>query len=264
MRFAHQYTQIGLNRVFKILIACCFLVSCSTHKAPAPVSDRGQPPSIKLQTHRVSAGETLYAIAWRYGIDYKRLALHNGISSSYTIYPGQMLRLDVENTKARKPSTRSAPHSTTKKVSIKEPRSIKTTKKVANRKSSQMTNTAFKWQWPVKGKLLATFSSANGLNKGIDIAGKLGESVLSAGPGDVVYAGNGLRGYGNLLIIKHNQKYLSAYAHNRRLLVGEGDSVKAGQKIAELGSSGTDRNKLHFEIRRDGKPIDPLKYLPRR
>lgn len=264
MRLAHQHTEIGLNRVFNILITCCLLASCSTYKAPAPVSDRRQPPSIKLQTHRVSTGETLYAIAWRYGIDYKHLARHNGISRGYTIYPGQLLRLDVNSAKTRKPAPRTVVKSKPQSAPKTQPRSIKTTKKVANTKASQMKSAAFKWQWPVKGKLLATFSSANGLNKGIDIAGKLGESVLSAGPGDVVYAGNGLRGYGNLLIIKHNQKYLSAYAHNRRLLVGEGDSVKAGQKIAELGSSGTDRNKLHFEIRRDGKPIDPLKYLPRR
>jgi lipoprotein NlpD len=102
------------------------------------------------------------------------------------------------------------------------------------------------------------------LNKGVDIAGELGQPVLAASDGSVVYAGSGLRGYGELVIIKHSDTYVSAYGHNRRLLVREGQQVKAGQKIAEMGSTGTDRVKLHFEIRRQGKPVDPLQYLPRR
>ncbi|HAB84770.1 MAG TPA: peptigoglycan-binding protein LysM, partial [Pseudomonas sp.] len=108
------------------------------------------------------------------------------------------------------------------------------------------------------------FSSNGSLNKGIDIAGELGQPVLAASDGTVVYAGSGLRGYGELVIIKHSDTYVSAYGHNRRLLVREGQQVKAGQSIAEMGSTGTDRVKLHFEIRRQGKPVDPLQYLPRR
>jgi lipoprotein NlpD len=111
---------------------------------------------------------------------------------------------------------------------------------------------------------LSSFQGNNGLNKGIDLGGKLGEPVLAAASGQVVYSGSGLRGYGKLLIIKHNETFLSAYAHNDRLLVKEGDLVKVGQRIADMGSSGTDRVKLHFEIRRDGTPVDPLKFLPRR
>ncbi|MEC8428765.1 MAG: peptidoglycan DD-metalloendopeptidase family protein, partial [Pseudomonadota bacterium] len=125
-------------------------------------------------------------------------------------------------------------------------------------------NGPVKWRWPAKGKVIATFSSRNPLNKGVDIAGKLGESVVAAGSGVVVYAGSGVRGYGKLMIIKHSETFLSAYAHNRKLLVKEGQSVKAGQKIAEMGSSGTDRNKLHFEIRKEGKPVNPMGYLPKR
>ncbi|MBI4755413.1 MAG: peptidoglycan DD-metalloendopeptidase family protein [Betaproteobacteria bacterium] len=118
------------------------------------------------------------------------------------------------------------------------------------------------WSWPVVGKVLVGFN--DGSTKGIDIGGQAGESVLAAAGGKVVYAGSGLRGYGNLVIIKHNPALLSAYAHNRRLLVKEGENVTRGQKIAELGSSDADQTKLHFEIRNQGKPVDPLKYLPPR
>ena len=119
------------------------------------------------------------------------------------------------------------------------------------------------WSWPARGTLLARFQSNGSLNKGIDIAGQLGEPVKAAADGAVVYAGRGLIGYGDMIIIKHDETFLSAYAHNSRLLVKEGDQVKVGQVIAEMGSSGTDRVKLHFEIRHKGQPVDPLTYLPR-
>lgn len=118
------------------------------------------------------------------------------------------------------------------------------------------------WLWPAGGKLIAGFSE--GANKGVDIAGKSGEAILAAGDGKVVYSGSGLRGYGKLVIVKHNGTYLSAYAHNRNVLVKEGQTVSKGQKIAEMGDSDADQVKLHFEIRRQGKPVDPLKYLPPR
>jgi len=118
------------------------------------------------------------------------------------------------------------------------------------------------WMWPASGKLIGTFS--DGGNKGIDIAGKAGDSVVAAGSGKVVYSGTGLRGYGKLVIVKHNNTYLTAYAHNQNVLVKEGQSVGKGQKIAEMGNSDADQVKLHFEIRRQGKPVDPLKLLPGR
>lgn len=118
------------------------------------------------------------------------------------------------------------------------------------------------WIWPAQGSLIAGFDEAK--NKGLDIAGKAGDSVLAAADGRVVYAGAGLRGYGNLIILKHNNTYLTAYAHNRTLLVKEDQSVQKGQKIAEMGNSDADRVKLHFEIRRQGKPVDPARYLPAR
>jgi lipoprotein NlpD len=116
--------------------------------------------------------------------------------------------------------------------------------------------------WPAAGSVQSTFDEAK--NKGIDIAGKLGDSVMAAADGRVVYAGAGLRGYGNLIILKHNNNYLTAYAHNQTLLVREEQSVKKGQKIAEMGNSESEQIKLHFEIRKQGKPIDPIKLLPNR
>lgn len=110
--------------------------------------------------------------------------------------------------------------------------------------------------------MISRFQANNPLRKGVDIAGKKGESVQAAADGTVIYAGSALRGYGKLLIIKHSEEFLSAYAHNHKLLVGEGAKVKAGQRIADLGSSGTDRDMLHFEIRRNGQPVDPMGYLP--
>jgi lipoprotein NlpD len=116
--------------------------------------------------------------------------------------------------------------------------------------------------WPSNGRIIATFDE--GKNKGIDIAGKLGQQVMAAGPGKVMYAGSGIRGYGNLVIVKHSNSLLSAYAHNRAILVKEGESVAKGQAIAEMGDSDADTVKLHFEIRQQGKPVDPSKFLPSR
>lgn len=124
------------------------------------------------------------------------------------------------------------------------------------------TGDDFDWAWPATGKVVNGFNESS--NKGVDIAGQVGDPVMASAPGKVVYVGSGLRGYGNLVIIKHNATYLSAYAHNQKILVKEGQSVKRGQEIATLGDSDADRAKLHFEIRRQGKPVDPLKYLPKR
>jgi lipoprotein NlpD len=244
--------------VFKILIAVALLLSCSSASQRAPVQDRPSLKASKLGYHVVSKGETLYSIAWRYGIDYKLLARRNGISGRYTIYPGQKIQLY----KAAANLPKAAPKSTVKSTPTK--RSKTTTTRVVKTSPLPKNSGKWKWQWPAKGKVLAGFSSQKNLNKGVDIDGRLGESVVAAAPGVVVYAGSGIRGYGNLLIIKHDEKFLSAYAHNSRLLVKEKGVVKGGQKIAEIGNSGTNQSKLHFEIRREGKPVDPLRYLPKR
>lgn len=261
-----------------VYISTIFLCVSACSVQPAQVSDRPQPPSIKIQQHKVNAGETLYSIAWRYGIDHRTLAKNNGISPPFTIYPGQVLQLESGASSRSKPVEATANRSGSGKVvtpsaSQKPPASIQSkqvdrTKNKTSGSSSPSTSDLPSgppnWRWPAKGQVIAGFQANSGLNQGIDIRGSLGESVGAAADGRVVYAGSGLRGYGNLVIIKHNDTYLSAYAHNRSLKVAEGESVKAGQDIAEMGSSGSDDVKLHFEIRRDGKPVNPMRYLPKR
>lgn len=243
------------------------LQGCSSAPYRAPVSDVSQPPSRKISTHVVAPGETLYSIAWRYDIDYKSLAAANGVASSYTIYPGQVLNLNISNLPTRPKVLKKSPPKVVAKPKPKPkppiPRSGNTTAPVKKTPVETPANWNGRWQWPCECKLIASFHSNGGLHKGIDLKGNLGDSVLAAGAGHVVYAGDGLRGYGKLLIVKHSDKYLSAYAHNSRLLVKEGDVVAVGQKIAEMGSTGTDSVKLHFEVRYDGKPVNPLNYLPK-
>jgi len=238
-----------------VLLAVIFFVACSS--APAPVDQRNQPPSRKISTHVVAKGETLFSIAWRYGLEYRGLARSNNIDSSYTIHPGQIIKLtDNPADTATTPAA-----SISKDVStVSKPSAAPVIKPTVK----SMGEGEVRWQWPVTGKIIQKFSTTTNANKGIDIAGNPGDPIVAASSGKVVYAGSGLLGYGLLIIIKHNDRYLSAYAHNRELLVREGSSVKAGEKIAEMGSSGADRVKLHFEIRRDGKPVDPEAYLPKR
>lgn len=277
--------KLGL---FNILITL-LLLACSTGGHIAPIQERKQPPSQKIDFHQVSSGETLYTIAWRYGLDVKTIAQRNGLSSPYTIYPGQKLSLWTRNLFSQSPKVAAQSRKNTPKVpsnggekklvktkvktkstpkansgAATQPRSKTKTRPKSPKKSQPRPAGNISWRWPAKGRLLSRFSGPNGLNKGIDIAGNLGEPVVSAAAGRVVYAGNGLRGYGLLLIIKHNEQYLSAYAHNNKLRVKEGDNVKAGQRIADIGSSGANRMKLHFEIRKNGKSVNPLGYLPKR
>ncbi|WP_105103769.1 peptidoglycan DD-metalloendopeptidase family protein [Microbulbifer pacificus] len=211
----------------------------------------------------MSKGETLYSIAWRYGKDFKELASINGIPSPYRIFPGQ--RLQLSGPLPVKATPRPVTVVERPRVPVKKP--VVSTPKPAPATSQKSSNSArhksdINWQWPVRGRVIATYQAGDPLRKGVDIAGKKGESVQAAADGTVIYAGSALRGYGKLLIIKHSEEFLSAYAHNEKLLVGEGAKVKAGQRIADLGSSGTDRDMLHFEIRRNGQPVDPMAYLP--
>jgi lipoprotein NlpD len=253
------------------------LVGCSsTPSGGVRVVDRNnkaapQRPTVTTGQYVVRRGDTLFSIAFRYGWDYKALAARNQIPEPYTIRVGQTIRFDGRSggaVAARGPGVVSSTSTTTSSSG-----SVKTTvisKPVAVAAPSAGASTLPAgpspkgWVWPSNGVLIGKFSSNGSLNKGVDIAGDLGQPVLAASDGSVVYAGSGLRGYGELVIIKHSDTYVSAYGHNRRLLVREGQQVKAGQTIAEMGSTGTDRVKLHFEIRRQGKPVDPLQFLPRR
>jgi lipoprotein NlpD len=254
-------------RVFGMLTILCLMVGCSSHPV-ATVDERSNQHLYKGKVHSVKAGDTLFSIAWRYGVDYKKLAEFNGIRPPYTIYPAQKIRVDLRAAKGQNKnlgnSSVAVKKSPAKAAVSEENRSIKRSDISPKSTSTSAVQGTPKWQWPASGKLVALFQGESGLHKGIDLSGKLGEPVLAAASGRVVYAGSGLSGYGKLLIIKHNDTFLSAYAHNDEISVKEGDSVKAGQRIADMGSSGTDRVKLHFEIRSEGSPVDPLKFLPKR
>ncbi|UVM62541.1 peptidoglycan DD-metalloendopeptidase family protein [Pseudomonas sp. B21-010] len=268
----------SFQRLVTGLVLSTLLVGCSsTPSSNVRVVDRNsatpQRPTVTTGQYVVRRGDTLFSIAFRYGWDYKALAARNNIPAPYTIHPGQTIRFDGRNGStptAVVTQSGSTPSSSSKTTVIRRPTGAETATvpSVASKSPPAPMPPAGPaptgWGWPSNGVLIGKFSSNGSLNKGIDIAGDLGQPVLAASDGTVVYAGSGLRGYGELVIIKHSDTYVSAYGHNRRLLVREGQQVKVGQTIAEMGSTGTDRVKLHFEIRRQGKPVDPLQFLPRR
>lgn len=243
------------------LIVLLFTLFACADSAHVMVVERPQPPTEKINSHWVSSGETLYAIAWRYNMDPERLARANGIRAPYRLNAGQKLTLILTT----KPAVWSDAKSVTKKkTSSAASKPLVAKKPVAKQANSQRFSGFTAWQWPAKGAVSRRYSSKSGaLHKGLDIRGKRGQSVYAANTGVVVYAGEGLPAYGKLLIVKHNDTYLSAYAHNSKLLVDEGDKVKVGQQIAEMGKSGTTFEHLHFEIRKKGVPVNPLYVLPK-
>ncbi len=256
-----------------VILACMVLAGCaSSPSGGVHVVDRNSRDRVTSGQYVVQRGDTLWSIAFRFGWDWRDLARLNRISPPHVIYPGQTIRFSgqVPRTVATRPTPTPSPKPevVTTPVPIPPPLtrpSVSPPKTpVATTPVKPVARSASGWAWPAGGTVIGRFSSNGSLNKGIDIAGELGQPVLAASDGAVVYAGSGLRGYGELVIIKHSDTYVSAYGHNRRLLVQEGQQVKAGQTIAEMGSTGTDRVKLHFEIRRQGKPVDPLQYLPKR
>jgi len=330
------------------LIAALLLASCSS-SPPAPVvnlSTTVESPADDAAarkaasagaTYRVVRGDTLYAIAFRNGFDYRELAAWNGIESPYRIYVGQDLRLGPPNgaqsnshvaaaapAPARAPATAAsaappapasqngrpaatgggmfedvpatppapareeatsasaaaaaspsesadilaapgAPAVAPARESVAEA-PVKPTPSPSKASDDVAVNGAggLAWRWPGKGPLIGNFVAGDQTRQGIDIGGTAGDPVLAAADGEVVYSGNGLLGYGELIIVKHNASFLSAYGHNRKRLVQEGNRIKAGQQIAEMGSSASARDELHFEIRKNGKPVNPLDYLPAR
>ncbi|MGV8844199.1 MAG: peptidoglycan DD-metalloendopeptidase family protein [Pseudomonas sp.] len=262
---------------FSLLLAGCV----SSPPGGVHVADRNyraaaHKPTVTSGQYRVRRGDTLYAIAFRFGWDWKALAVRNSIAPPYMIRPGQIIRFYSGSNRSQQVATRVPIPIPTR--SVKPPSRSGAVVQTVPRRSPPALITATAattpvqsvkrsksgWAWPATGVVIEGFSSNGSLNKGIDLAGELGQPILAASNGAVVYAGSGLRGYGELVIIKHSDTYVSAYGHNRRLLVKEGQQVKVGQTIAEMGSTGTDRVKLHFEIRRQGKPVNPLDYLPRR
>jgi len=201
-------------------------------------------------SYMVQKGDDVYSIAWRYGLDYHDVAVWNHLGKDYLIHPGDKLALVAPAGSRRRaavpPST--APASVTAR----------------HADTVAPSNGALLWNWPVAGQVIREFHAESALAKGIDISAPQGTEVLAAGSGKVVYAGSGIIGYGKLIIIKNSESFLSAYADNDEILVKEGDSVHQGQRIATVGLGRDGRPLLHFEIRYDGRPVDPMSYLPAR
>ena len=224
---------------------------------PKPVSGQTKTESYQAYKKWVKAekGDTLYGISKQYGVSVERLAQLNQLKKPYVIKPGQTIFLKPLKTETQ---------STVRAAEKKKLTPVKTSPSVSSYTQSQTISwpKTVRWQRPASGKIVKQFSRWRNDAKGIDIEGKPGDTIVASADGKVVYSGNGLISYGNLIIIKHNKSFLSAYAYNRKLLVKEGDMVKAGQKIAEMGRKDKLSPRLHFEIRKNGKPVDPLKYLP--
>jgi lipoprotein NlpD len=283
-------------------LALILLAGCAS-KQPAPVVERSRAPekgtapaaaTVKPgEVHVVKKGETLYSIALEHGLSYRDVAAWNNIDNPNVIRVGQPLRivppegsavvkpvagpssvemrpLSAEGTRPagdtvkRDPRGGKQPYTEQAMVAAQKPQESPpaTQARIEPRPADPAATGELNWVWPSSGRLIATY--VEGSSKGIDLEGRIGEAVLAAEAGKVTYAGSGIRGYGNLIIVQHAGGLSSVYAHNSKLLAREGQQVARGQKIAELGNSDTDQAKLHFEIRRQGKPLDPLKLLPPR
>lgn len=253
-------------------------------------------------SYTVRKGDTMFLIGYITGKDVREIAALNNMSEPYQLRVGQTLKLNngttASNSRPNEPVVINQPSAPPVEPTVtytpgangtaygsdgtvtgpikagvgNQPRPIYTQPSVRPTVTATTGHTpaqlpavpsSVKWQWPTQGRVISNFSASDGGNKGIDIAGNKGQAVKAAAAGRVVYAGNALQGYGNLIIIKHNDDFLSAYAHNDSIKVDEQDKVSAGQTIATLGSTGTNSNKLHFEIRYQGKSVDPMRYLPR-
>ena len=260
-RFSATAMQLGLAASALLILGACSSKSLQR----APVEDRSRSaagnnaprvipatrPALGRENlgkpgyYEVQAGDNLFRIGRNFGRSVAELARWNGLADPYIIEIGDVLRVSPAGGAASTGTTASPTTNTTTASS-----------------APAAAEVSVNWAWPASGPILQGFDPAK--NKGVDIAGKAGDAVLAAADGSVVYAGSALRGYGNLVIVKHNSSFVSAYAHNQSLLVKDGQSVKRGQKIAEMGQSEADRVKLHFEIRKNSTPVDPMQYLPSR
>jgi lipoprotein NlpD len=229
------------SRLILILLAAVLLSSCASQSSWRD----------NQQTHIVRKGETLFSIAWRYGKSTTDLARWNKLGNGSLIYPGQVLQLNGSAVTSSRSSGGSASGGSGSRPSPKPLPSI----------PSQPSP---KWSWPTSGQINVGFGAKPGTGTGVLINGKAGQAIYAAASGRVVYAGSGLIGYGQLIIVKHNDTYLSAYGYNASLLVKEGDQIKKGQKIATMGEGPERKPRLHFEIRRNGKPVNPRQYLSAR
>ncbi len=219
--------------------------------------------------YTVRRGDTLYSVAKSYDLNWREVARWNNIQSPYTISPGQVLSLDrypaiaYSDRGNSKPSAKSAKAPPPARSAAPKPRKAAVDKPAPTRPPPIVEDKSKNWRWPTSGAILRTYEQTQPRH-GIDIGGSLGADIVAAESGRVVYSGAGLKGYGKLVIIKHDERFLTAYGFNRKVLVAQGDSVNAGQKIAEMGVGPRNENMLHFELRQDGQPVDPQRLLPRR
>lgn len=249
-----------------LLLVTVFLAAACSPWSPER-DTRVYKSSYKLTTdgkYRVRKGDTLHAIAFNFSTDWRDIAAWNNIRSPYTIYPDQELRLSApprSSNRTAKSSTRPASTASTSKSTKQN--TAKAPAKPPPAKPAAASGPS-RWLWPSEGRLISTFKANDPARNGIEIGGKEGQAVRATAAGEVVYSGNGLIGYGEMIIIKHSETMLSAYAHNRKRLVSEGQKVKAGERVADMGRDDRNQQLLHFEIRRNGVPKDPLVYLPKR
>jgi lipoprotein NlpD len=257
-------TDFRLINAFALILGLAWIVVGCTGSPVVPVSDLTNART-KHTARVVRAGDSLYTIAWTAGLDYRDVARWNKLQTPYALQVGQKIYLGgempgteistsqvVSGLQAERPASASNP-----------PAVVRATSGDSSAGQTAPPTSAGGWVWPAGGNLITRFNGAAGEN-GIDIAGVDGSPIRAAANGKVVYVGTGLRGYGLLLIIKHDETFLSAYAHNRAVTVNEGDEISSGQVSAEMGQSGASSVRLHFEIRRNGQPIDPLTILPGR
>lgn len=270
------------SKICMLIITLLLVGSCSSRIQPAPVmtlnttvAKQNNLTEIAGESYQVQKGDTLFAVAFYSGNDYRDIAKYNNLSPPYSIYPGQTLKLVIAPVKNNNnknngvpPKSRDIakvivdPKKTQAYGESEEKIHLKKSKNEYKPSNKPYRNLA--WVWPATGKSTSAVVGSDGTNRGVDIKGELYSPILAAASGKVVYAGNALKGYGNLVIIKHENNLLSAYAHNNTILVGEQTYVKQGQQVATMGSTGSSDVMLHFEIRRKGKSLDPLKFLPKK
>lgn len=270
---------------FALALSVFVLLALSAcNKTWAPVEDRsvarGAYQVSSDGMYRVKRGDSLHAIAFNYGLDWRDIAEWNSIQAPYVIHPDQELRLLPSQQKAAVTTSAARAYPSASERSVSKPASRPPAETTASQPQSKpatpsaskpagqskpvSTADPSRWLWPVSGRILSTFKAGDPARNGIEIAGNEGQAILASAAGEVVYSGSGLIGYGELIIIKHSDRMLSAYAHNRKRLVAEGQAVSAGEKIAEMGRDDRNRAMLHFEIRSNGTPQDPQKFLPKR
>ncbi len=257
------YIKFSIKFVMGIIVVA-LIGGCAPHSIP-PVINKSPARHIP-DAYVVKRGDSIYNISWGFGLNFQDIAKWNGLKKPYAVKFGQVIVLRKEATgktaktrplNARASATKQAAVATTLPAKRLAPSPKRNT---ANAPAVVFSKSPAKWNWPAEGKLAGKYAPVKGSN-GIQIAGVAGSPIKATAAGNVVYAGEGLRGYGKLIIVKHSIRFLSAYAHNQDILVKEGQSIKSGQQIARMGSSGTQVTMLHFEIREDGKSVDPLKYL---